>query len=63
MNFSDYLSFIRIKVAKRMLKNPSKSVKEISYEVGYVDPNYFARVFKKYEHMTPTEYRNKNMKL
>ncbi len=61
MNFSDYLSFVRIRVAKRLLKNPSKSIKEISMEVGYIDPNYFARVFRKYVHMTPTEYRNKNL--
>lgn len=61
MNFSDYLSYLRIKIAKRLLKNPSYSVKSISIEVGYIDPNYFARVFKKYVHMTPTEYRNKNL--
>lgn len=63
MNFSEYLSFIRIKVAKRRLQNPENSVKEISMEVGYTDPNYFARVFRKFEHMTPTEYRNRHMKI
>ncbi len=58
MNFSDYISFIRINVAKRLLKNPEMSMKEISSEVGYQDPNYFARVFKKIEKVTPTHYRN-----
>lgn len=61
MNFSDYLSYIRINVAKRLLKNPEMSMKAISKEVGYQDPNYFARVFKKYEQMTPTKYRNLNL--
>lgn len=61
MNFVDYLAFIRIKVAKRMLKNPEYSIKETAYEIGYGDPNYFTRVFKKYVDMTPSEYRCKHM--
>jgi len=63
MNFSDYLVFVRMKVAKRMLKNPTKSIKEISMEVGYTDPNYFSRVFRKAEQMTPTAYRCRYMVL
>jgi len=61
MNFTDYLAFIRIKVGKRMLKNPEYSIKEIAYEIGYGDPNYFTRVFKKYENVTPSEYRSMNI--
>ncbi len=59
MNFSDYLAYVRIMVAKRLLKDSGMSMKAISMEVGYSDSNYFARVFKKYENMTPTEYRNR----
>ncbi|PKM58221.1 MAG: hypothetical protein CVU98_02025 [Firmicutes bacterium HGW-Firmicutes-3] len=58
-NFIDYVSSVRTLVAKRLLKNSLLSIKEIGYEIGYVDSNYFTRVFKKYEGMTPTEYRNK----
>lgn len=58
-NFIDYLSSVRIKVAKRLMKNPALSMKEISAEIGYIDANYFTRVFKKYEGVTPSEYRNK----
>jgi len=57
-NFIDYVSSVRIKVAKRLIKNSELSLKEISNEIGYIDPNYFTRVFKKYEGMTPSEYRN-----
>jgi two-component system, response regulator YesN len=57
-NFIDYVSSVRIKVAKRLIKNSELSLKEISNEIGYVDPNYFTRVFKKYEGMTPSEYRS-----
>jgi len=58
-NFSDYLNLIRIDEAKKLLKDNSLSVKEICYLVGYSDPNYFSKVFKKYEGVTPTEYRDK----
>ncbi len=57
--FSDYLNLIRINKAKELLKDDSLSVKEIGYLVGYNDPNYFSKVFKKYEGVTPTEYREK----
>jgi two-component system response regulator YesN len=58
-NFSDYLNLIRINKAKKLLKDDSLSIKEICYLVGYSDPNYFSKVFKKYEGVTPTEYRDK----
>ncbi|MDF1617284.1 response regulator transcription factor [Petrocella sp. FN5] len=58
-NFIDYVSSVRIIVAKRLLKNSLLSIKEIGYEIGYFDSNYFTRVFKKYEGMTPSDYRNK----
>lgn len=59
MNFIDYVASIRHKVAKRLLRNDKYSIKEIGQAVGYDDPNYFARVFKKWEQVTPTEYRAK----
>ncbi|MEG2053513.1 MAG: response regulator [Oscillospiraceae bacterium] len=57
-NFIDYLTDIRIETAKDILKDPTKSAKDIGAMVGYVDPNYFAKIFKKKTGMTPTEYRN-----
>ncbi len=39
------------------MKDPEKSIKEISYEVGYHDPNYFSKVFKKMTKHSPKEYR------
>ena len=55
-NFIDYLTKLRIEAAKNLLKTTNKSMKEIAVEVGYSDPNYFSRNFKKYTGKTPTEY-------
>lgn len=55
-NFIDYLTKLRIEAAKKLLKTTNKSMKEIASEVGYPDPNYFSRNFKKYTGKTPTDY-------
>lgn len=56
-NFVDYLTNLRIRKAKELLKNSSLSVKEVSYKVGYSDPNYFSKIFKKVTGVTPTEFK------
>lgn len=59
VNFIDYLTGIRIKKAKELLENPALSIKEICTMSGYSDPNYFSRIFKKIENITPSDYREK----
>lgn len=59
-NFPDYINILRINKAKQLLHNNEASIKEICYATGYSDPNYFSKVFKKYEGMTPSEYKVKN---
>lgn len=58
-NFIEYLTRVRIRHAKELLKNPSLSIKEICVMSGYSDPNYFSRIFKKQEDVTPSEYRER----
>jgi two-component system response regulator YesN len=43
--------------AQELLKDGSLSIKEICAAVGYADPNYFSRTFKKNVGVTPTVYR------
>ncbi len=59
VNFIDYLTGIRIKKAKELLENNELSIKEICTRSGYSDPNYFSRIFKKIENVTPSEYRER----
>ncbi|MBM7563431.1 response regulator [Paenibacillus sacheonensis] len=57
MNYIDYLTECRMETAKQLMQDAEKSLKEITYEIGYHDPNYFSRVFKKIVGYSPTEYR------
>jgi two-component system response regulator YesN len=57
MNFIEYLTRIRIDEAKRMLLETNQTVSEIAVYVGYQDPSYFTKVFKKMEGRTPTQFR------
>ena len=56
-NFIEYLTNIRINKAKELLQNTNMSMKEIGCEIGYMDPNYFSRIFKKNIGVTPTEFK------
>jgi len=47
---------LRIEAAKGLLKTGTYSVKEICSMVGYRDQGYFARVFRREEGCSPTEY-------
>lgn len=57
-NFVDYLNGLRIEKAKELLKDPKYKTYEIAELVGIPDAHYFSRLFKKYEGLTPTEYRD-----
>ncbi|MEH6996022.1 helix-turn-helix domain-containing protein [Neobacillus drentensis] len=55
--FTDILSGIRLKEAKRYLLESNKPVKEVALLVGFHNPNYFSRIFKEVVGVTPREYR------
>ena len=57
MNFRDYIMKLRIERSCDLLRNTDKTVSEISELVGYSDPAFFYRSFKKHLGMSPAEYR------
>ena len=48
----------KLKTAKYLLKSTSSPVKEIALSLGWQNPSYFARYFKRRVGLTPGEYRN-----
>jgi len=57
INFTDYVSRVRVENAKNLLLNPNLRVSEIAYEVGFQSLTHFNRVFKKILGQSPTDYR------
>lgn len=53
----EYLAQVRVQHAKDLLVYSNKTIGEISDETGFQDGSYFSVVFKRYENMTPGEYR------
>lgn len=58
LNFTDYLSRVRIEKAKNLLINPNLRVSEIAYEVGFQSLTHFNRVFRRMVGQSPTDYRD-----
>ncbi len=56
-HFVDYIRYLRIEKAKELLRNTNLKANEIALKVGYVDADYFYKTFKKYEGISPTEYK------
>ncbi len=56
--FVEYLTDVRMKKAKSLLRVGNHPIKEICFLIGYKDPNYFSRLFKKYNGIKPSDYKN-----
>lgn len=57
MSIPQYVASLRCEEAASMLSSTDLPISEISEYVGYLDNNYFVKVFKKQYGMTPSEYR------
>ena len=56
---TEHLQLYLIDEAKNILLKPHKSISEVAYELGFEYPQYFSRLFKKKEGLSPSEYRTK----
>jgi two-component system response regulator YesN len=59
LSFVDFVNTLRIERAKNLLRNSDMKAYEISQIVGFVNPNYFSKCFKKYTGESISEYKNK----
>lgn len=55
--FVEYVNSLRVRKAAEMLRNSDNSIQDICFDVGYNDPTYFDRVFKKITGLSPSKYR------
>ena len=53
----DYINQLRIRKAKSLLREEKHNATQIAFELGFNSLHYFSQTFKKYEGITPTEYR------
>lgn len=54
----DYLTKVRIEQAKKLLRNYKHNIDDISLKLGYNDPSYFAKVFRRNTGMSPSQFRS-----
>ena len=53
----DYISFVKVEEAKKLLKKSDESIAEIATKCGFSSQGYFCKIFKKYENISPNEYK------
>lgn len=53
----EYLTKVRVDKAKELLRDPQYKFYDICYAIGYTDPSYFSKLFKKVTGVTPSAYR------
>lgn len=58
-SFTDYLSFIRITEAEKLLVSTNMTITEIAYDTGFSSSSYFIKIFSKYKSMSPSQFRKK----
>lgn len=56
----EYIQLKTMDIAKEKILNPSATISEIAYELGFKYPTHFSRAFKKNTGVTPLEYRSLN---
>lgn len=61
INFIEYLNKIRISHAKELLRSTELTIAEIGEQTGYMNATTFASTFRKYQGISPSEYRKQPM--
>ncbi len=54
---TNYINYIRVEKAKNILLTTTLQISEVAYEVGFDSPTYFSKTFKKFENISPKEFK------
>lgn len=60
VSISEFIRDLRLKRAEELLKSHSYRVNDVAYMVGFSDPKYFSKVFKKIKGITPANFQKEN---
>ncbi len=60
--FTEYLNFVRVCKAQKILSSTSRSILDVSADVGFCSVSYFNKIFKKYKNCSPSFYRTAKRK-
>jgi transcriptional regulator GlxA family with amidase domain len=55
----EYVHAVRIEEARRIIETDGRATDEVGYQVGYEDPTFFRRLFKRTTGLSPAAYRRK----
>lgn len=58
----NFINKTKIEMSKPILSNYDATIKEAAYTCGFTDEKYYMKIFKKFEGMTPTQYRSTFMR-
>lgn len=56
-SFTEYLTLLRLREAKKLLRETDLNLTDIAYQCGFSDQSYFSKVFRKSEGLSPKQYR------
>ena len=59
---NQFLTEYRMERAKKYLADPRESIAHVASSCGYSDSNYFGKAFKKYTGLSPSEYRDSQLR-
>lgn len=54
---NNYIILSRLQKAKNLLSSTTIDINDIANEIGYDNPSHFSRIFKKYNNISPTDFR------
>lgn len=58
-SFSEYLTYVRVTEAEKLLITTNKNVSQVAMETGFSNASYFITQFKKHRQMTPKKFKQR----
>lgn len=62
IGINQFITYVRIKNSEDLLRNTTMSISEVATSVGYNDSNYFSKIFKKINNISPRDFSKLRLK-